>query len=262
MSLYPYAGAHAVQSAAFAFEWAPELNETDLSAIASTHEQLRSSLPAVAPVQTLIFQMSGGQPTSTSNAAAGYVFSRPGHTGPARALEVQRNRIVGQVNDYTRWAPVWKEVLGWFSIVGPVLGKRRITHVGLQYNDVFHWRDAPHSLDLKTVFREDSKLLPKNIFELQGLWHSHHGYFLELNDPLPHKLLENVNVNLVEELGQRSIVISTVHKAEIPNIWNWDDLAKIIEPLMEGMHKRNKKTLGDLLSPAVAQSISLFKGDK
>lgn len=262
MSLYPFAGAHAVQSAAFALEWTEEISEAEISAIAGTHEKLKLSLPVMTPLQTLTFQMVAGQPSSTSAAPGGYQFSRPGSAGPARALEVQRNRIVGQVNDYTRWDPVWNEVKNWFATVTPCIGRRLINSVGLQYNDVFHWRDAPDTLNLKRVFREDSPLVPANIFELRDLWHSHHGYFIHRTAPVKHRLLENVNVNMLEELGQRSIVISTVHKAEVPDVWSWDQLATFIDSLMDDLHQRNKTTLGALLSDEAASMISLNKGGK
>lgn len=262
MSLFPYSGAHAVQSAAFALEWNDELSDAELAAISAAHDQLKSSLPNSAPIQAFLVQMghiSGTNPISTSS-TAGYVFSRQGSVGPARALEIHRNRIVGQVNDYTRWEPVWNEVKSWFATVCPLINRRIISNVGLQYNDIFHWRDSPQSLDLKAVFKEDSPLLPKNIFDLSGLWHSHHGYFMDMLEPMQHRLLENVNVGIIEELGQRSIVITTVHKAEISHNWCWDDLSKQIDPLMASMHSRNKQALGNLLSSNAADMISLNKG--
>jgi uncharacterized protein (TIGR04255 family) len=259
MSLYPFAGAHAVQSAAFALEWPVEIGEAEMGAIAVAYEKLKVSLPVMTPTQVLTFQMLGGQAGTSGSAAGGFLFSRPGPTGHARVLEVQKNRLVGQINDYTRWQPVWNEVRSWFAAVAPCLGKRLITHVGLQYNDVFHWRGALDTLDLKKVFREDSQLLPSNIFGLKGLWHSHHGYFLDQATPIAHRLLENVNINVVEELGQRSFVISTVHKAEIPNIESWEVLAVFIDQLMKDLHQRNKMNLAKLLSEDAANMISLKK---
>ncbi len=144
----------------------------------------------------------------------------------------------------------------------PCIGRRLISSVGLQYNDVFHWRDSPESLDLKRVFRVGSSLVPAHIFELRDLWHSHHGYFVHQTEPVKHRLLENVNINMLEELGQRSILISTVHKAEVPDIWSWDQLAGFIDSLMDDLHKRNKATLGNLLSEEAASMISLYKGGK
>jgi uncharacterized protein (TIGR04255 family) len=261
--LYPFAGAHAVQSAAFALEWPIEISELEITGIAGIREKLKQSLPDMNVLQTFTFQMMGGQSSggTTSAIPGGVVFSRPGPTGPARALEVQRNRMVGQINDYTRWEPVWKEVRSWFDVVAPMLGTRQFATVGLQYNDVFHWRDTPESLDLRHVFKVGSTLLPSNVFELKHLWHSHNGYFLDQETPLKHRLLENVNVNMVEDLGQRSIVISTVHKAHV-DVESWEELSKHLDELMSDLHKRNKENLGQLLSDDAAGKISLFKGSE
>jgi len=263
MSLFPFAGAHAVQSAAFALEWPVELSDSEMSAIAIAHDKLKASLPASSPIQTLTFQLIGNQPGVANTAPSGYLFSRPGGNGAARMLEVQKNRLIGQINDYTRWESVWKEVKGWFDVVGPILGdKRQITHVGLQYNDVFYWRDKPETLDLSAVFRTDSPLLPPGVFKQTGLWHSHHGYLLDQTSPTPHRLLENVNVNMLEELGQRSILITTVHKAEFPELVGWQNLTTCLDELMAELHKRNKAILTDLLSVEAADKISLNKGSK
>lgn len=260
MSLYPFAGAHAVQSATFALEWPVEISGNEIGLIAGMRDKLKSALPEMQPLQSVTILMGGQSGGGTTSAVpGGYVFIKPGATGPARVLEIQRNRMMGQVNDYTRWAPVWNEVKRWFDIVAPVLGGRQIATVGLQYNDVFHWRADPATLDLKKIFKVGSPLLPSNAFELAGLWHSHHGYFVDQDAPIPHKLLENINVNMVEEQGQRSIVISSVHKAHV-NIWGWEALADKIDSLMSDMHTRNKENLGLLLSEEAADKISLFKG--
>lgn len=262
MSLYPFAGAHAVQSAAFALEWPVELSDDDIRRMRGMHHELKGALPQLSELQTFKILM-GGQPGAgtTSAVPGGFVLSRQGAAGPAKVLEIQRNRMVAQVNDYTRWAPVWNEVKSWFDIFAPVLGQRQIAIVGLQYNDVFHWRADPSSLDLRQVFKVGSPLLPSNVFDLPGLWHSHHGYFLDLDDPIRYKLLENVNVNIIEELGQRSIVISSVHKAHV-NVWGWEKLAQNVDSLMDALHARNKKNLEALLSEEAAAKISLFKGIK
>jgi uncharacterized protein (TIGR04255 family) len=259
MSLYPFAGAHAVQSAAFAIEWSDELSDVEVSSLLGLHEQLKPSLPLSAPLQSIQLQMSGNAQPVRVQTTAGCVFNRPGNNGPARTLEVARNRMVGQINDYTRWQPVWDEVNGWFSVVGPTIGKRKISSIGLQYNDVFHWRGVPQDMDLTTLFLNGSKLLPANVFEIKGQWHSHHGYFMDRPLPIQHRLLENINVNVLEELGERSFVITTVHKAEVSQIWGWEGLKDAIAPLMVDLHNRNKEVLSQLLSEHAKKMINLSK---
>lgn len=260
MSLYPFAGAHAVQSAAFAFEWPQPLSEKEFADVLDLHEKLKASLPSVTQNKALMIEIAGGSPVSTQGTGS-IVFTRPalGGTGaPSRILEISRDKCVGQINEYTRWDSVWKEVLGWFEIVAPVLVKAHpVRNIGLQYNDVFYWRASPESLDLRQVFRTDSPYLPPHVFELSDLWHSHHGYFVQLEK---HRLLENINVNLLDELGQRSVLISTVHKAEFASlIFNAEDLLSTVSNLIPDLHKRNKDVLGKLLTKEVADTIKLFE---
>ena len=260
MSLYPFAGAHAVQSVAFGFEWTNELSDAELSAVNGAYlAQLRPSLPVAASTQSMVVQIeSGGVASMNTSAQGGWRYSKPGHGGMARLLDVQRNRCVGQFNDYTRWDPVFKEAKKWFDAVGPNLGSRQYASLGLEYTDVFNWRADPQSLNVAEVFRTDSPYLPSNVFRQKSLWHSHHGFLSDRTAPgVENKLLENINVNLIEELGQRSIVITTVHRASFVDVWGWEALNPLLVPMFEDFHARNKQTLSDLLTNEVLDKISL-----
>ncbi|MDT3678068.1 MAG: hypothetical protein ROZ64_04440 [Burkholderiaceae bacterium] len=262
MSLYPFAGAHAVQSVAFAFEWMQPLSEDDFGRVLALQHKLLAALPNVARHPALTLNMAGGVPT-TAQGTGSVVFSRPPSSGaaaPSRVLEISRDKCVGQINEYTRWKPVWEEVLGWFKSVAPAIVETHpVKHIGLQYNDVFYWRATPETLDLRTVFRTESPLLPSHVFDLKDLWHSHHGYFVKQNEPREHRLLENVNVNLMDELGQRSILISTMHRAEFATpLFSTEDLFPVMTELIPVLHSRNKDALGNLLAEDVARSIKLF----
>ena len=91
---------------------------------------------------------------------------------------------------------------------------------------------------------------------MRGQWHSHHGY-LTSEKSLQYPLLENINVNIVDNLGQRSAIITTVHKLNLVDIWGWTDLQKILEDSMKALHLRNKATLKGLLAGDVAKNIGL-----
>lgn len=262
MSLYPFAGAHAVQSAAFAFEWAQPLTDSEFAEVVALHERLKGSLPTLSQNKALTIELGSGTPV-TAQGLGNVVFSRPPHGSggaPSRILEISRDKCVGQINEYTRWEHVWREVLRWFEVVAPVLVRNHpVRIIGLQYNDVFHWRASPESLDLRHVFKEGSPYLPPNVFGLKDLWHSHHGYFVHRDAPMTHKLLENVNVNLLDELGQRSILISTVHKAEFPTLlFKSEELLESLRTVIPDLHLRNKEVLGDLLAKDVVKIINLF----
>lgn len=262
MSLYPFAGAHAVQSAAFAFEWPQPLTDSEFAEVVALHEKLKGSLPQMSQNKALTIELGSGTPV-TAQSIGNVMFSRSSHGAggaPSRVLEISRDKCVGQINEYTRWEHVWKEVFGWFEVVAPVLVRNHpVRNIGLQYNDVFHWRASPESLNLRQVFKENSPYLPPHIFCLKDLWHSQHGYFVYRDEPMTHKLLENVNVNLLDELGQRSILISTVHKAELSTLlFKSDELLESLSKVIPDLHLRNKEVLGGLLAKDVVEMINLF----
>jgi uncharacterized protein (TIGR04255 family) len=261
MALYPSSGNHSVQNAAFAIEWLPELNSTELNAVMGAHAELIQSLPQMVSTPMMTFQMISGGPSQMVPSGVGSVsFLRTGSAGAvSRSIEVDRVRCVAQVNDYTRWVAVWPEVRKWFAAVIPKIGRRNITSIGIQFNDVFHWRDKPENFQSSAVFAEPPTLLPAAALSSKGTWHSHNGYFVEINSPIQAQLLENVNVNVVDNIGQRSIIISTVHKVTV-SYWDWAEINPVLDDLMETLHKRNKNTLLDVLSEAAAESIGLKRG--
>jgi uncharacterized protein (TIGR04255 family) len=257
--LFPFAGDHAVQSAAFAIEWQQELTASDAAGLQSVSEELRSVLPMFQPSQAVVFQMGpqGGVPQIVQGGVAGFTLSRPtSGGGVSRLLELERQRCVVRINDYTRWHLVWPEVQKWFNAVGSRLGRRNFTAIGLQYNDVFHWRDQIETFDPKEVFREGSPFIPANATGNKNAWHSHHGYFETIQQPTNLELNENINVNIIDNFGRRSVNIATVHRAKI-SLWEWAEVWETLGSIMEVLHDRNKKILSSILNDEVTESIHL-----
>jgi uncharacterized protein (TIGR04255 family) len=211
---------------------------------------------------------AGGAPSPSSMTSSGdlvgYQFSRfrmPNFV--ARSAQISRDNFVVIVSDYTRWRSVLDEVVATVkALVTPVLEAQTIpvAAIGLQYTDVFHWRAAPNTLNLKEVFSSQTKLIPASALEQTNLWHNHHGYFVDLADPVPCRLTENVNTEIVEQSGQRSIGIVTAHRAQLAQnsfIWKIDELETKIAAVWELLHSRNKNLLRDILSEEVKTKIKL-----
>lgn len=257
-ALYPSAGNHSVQNAAFAIEWLSELTPAELSAAMGVHAELSGSLPKLTQAAVTSFQIGPtGQPQMLPGGVGGFTFFRAASAGGiSRSLEVDRMRCVAQVNDYTRWNAVWPEVRKWLAAIIPKLGRKNFTSIGIQFNDVFHWRDRIDSFNPAEVFSAKSTLLPSGALSNKQTWHSHHGYFVNVDTPINSMVLENVNINVLDNLNQRSVIISTVHKAHV-NMWSWDDMNVVIDDLMEALHQRNKAVLANVLSEGAAKLISL-----
>lgn len=265
-ALYPFAGDNAIQNVAFALEWPEELTNSDLLAVRATYDQdqeFKRAYPQVQQPPLLMINVTDPQAapkTGSEFGAVNFLRPHPSMLGAAsRAINVTRASCVAIVSDYSRWDQVWTETRRWLlKIASAITRTRPISLVGLQYTDVFQWRADPATLHLNEVLLEGSDLLVRNVFKTKNLWHSHHGYFEDREEPMPHQLLENVNVSVTDNNGRRSIQIVTVHRAGLrAPIWNADELAGTLDRIMNDLHQRNKAVMGNVLTPEVQQKIKL-----
>jgi len=268
-NLFPYAGNNAIQNVVFAIEWAEQLETSELHIIRGLHEspvnrEFRKTFPQVQEPRMLMIKInqdSAGQSVRSNNVdeLGGVNFVRPSVNtvgAASKALNVSRQSCMAVISEYTRWDLVWLEVRNWLILVMPtILKKRPVTTFGLQYTDVFQWKADPASLVVSEVLSKNSDYLPKNVFDSKSLWHSHHGFLKKEQAPIPHDLLENVNVNMLENNGQRSIQIVTSHRVTLATpSWKVDEP---LDQLMPSLHLRNKAIIGNLLTPAVQATIKL-----
>jgi uncharacterized protein (TIGR04255 family) len=269
--LAPCSGAHAVQSAVFAIEWSNPLPQDALSHIRATYDQskeLKRQFPAAPQEQrilsVLIDQAAGAispQPVSSPGECIGYKFTKQSTISPSRTLQITKDSCLYVVQDYTRWKSVVSDVLLAYSEVSEHLVKSPVAALGLQYTDVFHWRADPEHLNLIEVFDAESGLVPTSALERKSLWHSHHGYLEDRSNPAAHSALENVNVDIVDNGGQRSVAIVTSHQARLQRpLYTAEALCSSLEMFYESLHDQNKALLGKLLTSEVKSKIKL-QGD-
>ncbi len=273
--LFPFGGDNAIQNVVFALEWNEQLTTAELRAIAALREDpkhtvLRKTFPMVQEPKMMTININadaGGPPlASNANELGAINFVRPHLTNigtASRALNISRANCLAVVSEYTRWSKIWSEVKEWIEAVAPaILGRRAIISVGLQYTDLFQWKADPATMVLSEIFSSNSKYLPRNAFQASSQWHSHHGYFEKRAGPQAHDLLENINVNSIENNGQRALQVVTSHRATLRSpIWQSPDLNAALNVLMPDLHSRNKAIMKDLLMPEVQKSIKLDAPD-
>jgi uncharacterized protein (TIGR04255 family) len=267
--LFPFAGDNAIQSAVFAIEWTEPLSGSELRAIRALDEdqEFKRTFPsAIEPRMVMInlnVDQGAQQVKSEQNQLAGVNFMRPSPTNPgsmSKAINISPMNCLAIVNEYTRWVNVWAEVRGWLLKVAPIVTpSHSVNVIGMQYTDIFLWKADPSTLLLSEVLSAQSTYLPSHVFQTSSLWHSHHGFFeKQQTEPIAHDLLENINVNMLDSSGQRSLQIVSSHRATLTNpIWDIGHLATALDQLMPHLHNRNKRVLRNLLTPAVQAKIKL-----
>jgi uncharacterized protein (TIGR04255 family) len=266
--LAPCSGAHAVQSVVFAIEWSNPLPQDALNHIRAAYDQskeLKRQFPTPPQEQrilsVLIDQAAGAvspQPVSSAGECIGYKFTKQSGISPSRTLQITKDSCLYVVQDYTRWKSVFSDVLLAYSEVSEHLVKAPVAALGLQYTDVFHWRADPEHLNLVEVLDAESGLVPISALERKGLWHSHHGYLEDRSSPADHSALENVNVDIVDNGGQRSVAIVTSHQARLQRpLYTAEALSSSLDMFYESLHDQNKALLGKLLTSEVKSKIKL-----
>jgi uncharacterized protein (TIGR04255 family) len=264
-ALHPVAGNHAIQGAAFVFQWPIPLEQTNLDLVRTYTEQLKAWFPLVQEQKTVSIEI-GEQGVRNQQEAgiSGLKFLQPapalGPAAIARAISVTKEQLVINVNDYTRWDEAWPRVAEWLGIILPgILIGRPINAAILQYTDQFEWRADPADMVKAEIFRDDSQYLTRRVFDTQGFWHVHQGFVDSRNEPLVHELIENVNVNMAESNTRRVITLFTSHHAVLQNpIWDAATVIDQLAVLMDDLHERNKDVMKDIFTEAVCQKINLL----
>jgi len=261
--LQPFARTHAVQSVALVAEWQGELSDQTLLRVHSLHKQFEASLPQVDLQRAMQIHVSPkeGMTTHPTTSLGGVVFQSVSPLGAVvRQLNVSRTNCTLIINDYTRWIPSLEFAMGLFNAVIPiVLADKPIAAIGLQYTDMFTWKDDPSLLDLRRVLKTSSPYIPSGVFDLSGPWHSHHGYIVPGRHEAEQQRLENVNINVADVADERTLQITTVHRSTLkkPLRLSTENYLHVIESLQDQLHSDSKATLCDVLSEEVAQKIQL-----
>ncbi|WP_089729472.1 TIGR04255 family protein [Candidatus Thiosymbion oneisti] len=270
VTVVPIADRHAIKTVSFALEWRDPLQEDILTLLMALHPRVRDKLPRVLKQEEILFNVVVGpvEPERQAPAKprlAGVMFDALQPNGQqAWALVVRKNFLVVSCHIYTRWNDIWREALELLTPFVPILAKERgISAIGLQYIDQFRVTGACDQFRASHLLREGSRFVPAHVFELEGLWNSHHGFFKQLAAPTAHRRLDNVNVDVVDVNNECLIQITTAHRALLDSPAT--DESSLLEPAdgsrlhhhMVELHKANKKLLGELLNDTVCERIGL-----
>lgn len=260
--LYPVAGDHAIQQVIFAIDWDQPLQSSDFIAKfeATCPEILKKDFLSPKKATGITVQFTDGVQSVSHNEIAGLNFERHNSFGAiTRFVSLSKENFLIGFNEYTRWAEIFaiaKQYLE--SAFSNDLNSLPIASFGLQYTDVFDWKSDKSLLDYECVFNKESPYLPKHALGLKDLWHSHHGYFETLGKPFNSKILDNVNINVVDNGAIRSVQITTSHRVMLNDaLWGYNDHKENHYQLLDDLHQRNKRIIKEMLSKEVLERINL-----
>lgn len=145
-----------------------------------------------------------------------------------------------------------------------------ITRISLAYRDVFRTRSWDKNVEKKVIleklFDKKSKYFPLNIFECLFPWHSHHGFFEDVENQ-QYKFLNNINMGLVyhpttevvQESYSAEIYISTEVNCIFDNPIQQTSNMNYITNIFEKMHEKSKRIITNLLTREALEKIGIVE---
>jgi uncharacterized protein (TIGR04255 family) len=265
----PYSEKHAIKQVLFVLEFQTPLTSEALEAFKASpaHEALRAELPRFQEGKGVV--LAPDSPAVINFPQDGQLFHITydkllPNGDPEWAINIRREMVGVACGKYARWAPTWEFARGLLKQALPVLLKHtRVGVVGLQVVDEFHSTGSKEDFALRSLFVEQSKLLPANLVGLRTSCHAHHGFFEQAQDP-PGRRLHNINVDVVERPKDFTVQILSSHKHYLGETQEEDDPLGdkgALELVYSDLHKMNKMMVGDMLTDDIKSAIS-FDGQQ
>jgi uncharacterized protein (TIGR04255 family) len=261
----PHQDANAIVLVSFVCEFAHPLGEERLRAFANAHNQFKDEFPGLNTAQGVSVQLgTGGAPVSVPGLAAVAFqdFGRDG--GLRRAFQAQQQAIAFVHNQYTHWSEIWPQVRQTFAAGLAIVPHAQVQAFGLEYVDRFTSSLATRQPDVTGLFKRGSQYLVPRVFDVSGVWHSHHGSLEEgINHPHPHSKNDNINVALVREQPSGEFAVNMVlrHRRILAQTVLASAAISYLDSFMDDMHSADKMIVRGLLTEEAARAIQLETDD-
>lgn len=268
--IIPFSDQHAIRNVLFVIEFSRPVTAVELSELKPgmpLHDALKGALPKVTEQQQVVINLGPGVP-GFPNAAVpqelgGISFERMLPNGePEIGLNIQAGSLSLICGKYSRWAEVLGKVEEILNLVSGWLGKHKVqaSSFVLQYLDEFKvFFEGGQYGPLAELFKTTSPYITSNFANLDGAFHSHHGFFSSPDYEIPGRLLTNINVNVAELAGFLNAQVQTTHKYiahEHIKIAGEDGFSQTLKDAYEYLHQDNKKIMRSLLTEPVKAMIS------
>ncbi len=256
---------NAIKGVAFAIEFTDPINDKQLDElikIYNSDESLNKLLPRFQEAEQVVVQVSGPSQNSQKPTRSGVMFDSIKENGEVNWAVVPSGlNLVIQCNDYSRWDEVWGKAKEYIYKLSPALKECTVKRVGLEYMDKFFILDKEMGWADK-LFKKESDFIARNIFKIDDLWHSHHGFFEKNSNN--EQTLTRINIDHVSDsqnkdnLEEFCVEIRTHHSTSINTVPLKEICAtNALEEEMLSHHQKNKDVLKNLLIEDVLKEIGL-----
>lgn len=264
IAVQPAAGSHAIEVMALAVEWDRHLTPDGLAQVEELYKNspwLQSFLPRIDHIQGVSLQFGDDGTTVSNQESGGFQLQQIRENGaPSWTVSVRPDLIACNCLIYDRWDFVKPKAM---DILLPIVEKvlalgHQIQAVGLQYQDSFRVMTESPLEATARLFRREGKWLSPHVWNTDGSWHIHQGWFSSAKSG--RKVHNLLNIDFVSELDSGLIRINGQHRAlaaDFKGVMSLPYELEAVSSTLDGLHLDNKRALHNLLCESVCSQIGL-----
>lgn len=264
IEVLPAAGKHAIEVMALAVEWDRKMSPEMFAAIEElyrTTDSLQRLLPRIEKVPGFSVHLGNDGVSVNADDIGGLMLSQQRDDGSqAWALSIRPDLVACSCFVYDRWASVSRQAL---SIMAPIVGRVLesgclIQAIGLQYQDSFRVLSSSPPKAAERLFRKENVWLSPYVWQMDGPWHIHQGWFS--GGPDGRRVSNLLNIDFVAEEQAGVVRINGQHRVQAVDFGGKG--SRPLQPsdlpvALDFLHLDNKKALHHLLSENVCRQIGL-----
>jgi uncharacterized protein (TIGR04255 family) len=266
----PFAGKNAIAEMTigvqFALPFDLKIAEREEAVKAAFHDDF----PKYEPMQAVTINLGpapfqGLNPNAGSIAGFSFTRTKADGTSPARILRVMSNTVSAQFMEYTRWAEIKPQAVGYIVKClekAALMEQNRVVSIVLRYQDRFTFDGQIQDATAGALFRKDTQYLVPEIFNSGYRWHSYSGWFQPLVGDF--EGLNNLNIASAPVQSKLGVTIEHTNTCSLKTPYN--TLEELVQgvpnrssfaEVLESQHDTNANILIHLLSDDILKIIGL-----
>lgn len=259
-------GEHAIVEVVFGFRLSRPWSTADLEKLAANHVNWKAKLPKISRHEFQQIMIGEGVKQAISlPGGPGISFEKYQPNGDlAWRLRCEGDSIYVNCLEYSRWSQIWPETSNIMKDVFEVIGIEKVSIAGtlLQYIDVFDWDSSPSEYNVFQLLNRNSDFIPESVNNYGLAWHLHQGWFTQLNEPLPGRLLHKAHFDALpqNEAGIPTVRLDTLLRYDFDGVTsskNFSGESSLLDQVFVEMHKKHKTLLLDFLNKEMCVKIGL-----
>lgn len=258
---------NALQRVVLIVEFEKPFSQSDYQAVDSASAEWKIQLPRRSVSHAVVFQPGLNRVEANEQSIASLSYEALMRDGnPEFGLRIEGNAIMYLIGRYTRWDDMWPNASSALKrVLGLVSRENKVRSYATEYTDLFRALGSYADFQIGGIIRPECRFLAPHVYTQSLNWHSHTGYFEELKEPVSHRALHRINVDLRDNASEKSRDLSVVlFHSIMGNVEPFGDTAALPEAIeargienFRALHDMDKAILREILNDDMCTRIGL-----